>query len=537
MDQDRARDLLGNLLERASSTIEKTFLTTREIEAIAVLLGEYARFPTAHTSSVTTAIPASKAPAQLRVDSVSEIDIPEHAMLCIDFGTSFSKAFASIDNGDNRPQLIDLAIGDGSTGSRLTSQSELFIDDGRVFFGSQARKQLDDTQSSADRLIDSIKQFVTLNSDVSTLGAARMDNVQDPTQQFSKRDILVMYLAHLMSLTEGALNEKGMSANVRRRFTHPAWKDGSKAKNESEMRLLMAEAIVLARSAKDDFTKSISVTNARGLLDSLKTLSEDLLPLSLIEKPVREATAAGAGALLATKEHARETFLIVDVGAGTTDVAGFICVNNPERDRPVLFEITGAADAKNMAGNSLDNILQKIVLEKSALAPTTEEYKAASLALRRNKRIYKEQIFKSGSVLIQLPTDEIVTITLDELLSYQPVIAFTKTIVDMIAKSAAVVAGDATRINLVATGGGSSLPLFKDLVENGADYGEKHIAFTMRDSIADGVRETNPDLVDAFPQIAVALGGALPLLPEQRMDVPAGLSATPRRQITPAYKS
>lgn len=537
MENERARDLLQNLLERASTSAEKTFLTTREIEALRVLLGDDTSASDSTGPASQAKISIAKTPVQLRIEDVTKSEIPENALLCVDFGTSFSKAFASLDHKNSRPELIDLPIGDGSTGSRLTSQSEILIDTGRIYFGPHARRRLDETQSSADRLVDSIKQFITLNSDVSTLSAARMDGTQDPEQRFSKRDILVLYLAHLMTITEGALVEKGFSINIRRRFTHPAWKDASKQKNESEMRLLMAEAIVLSRSAGSAFAANMAVEDARVLLDSLKAVSQDLLPLVLIDQPVREATAAGAGALLATRENARESFLIVDVGAGTTDVAGFICVNNPERERIGLFEITGAANAKNMAGNLLDNILLKLVLEKSGLTANTEEYRAASLALRRSKRFYKEQLFTTGNVLIELPTDEIISVQLDDFLAYEAVINFTNSIVEMIAKSAIVVAGDAPRINLVATGGGSSLPLFKDLVENGANFDGKHVAFTMRDSIVAGIRETNPELVNAFPQIAVALGGSLPELPEQRSNVARGLVVTPKRQMTPAYKS
>src|SRR5262249_48356995 len=157
-----------------------------------------------------------------------------------------------------RLDLIDLPIGDGSTGSKLTTPSELFIDDDQIYFGGRARKQLEDTQAPTDRLVDSIKQFITLNSDVSLLGKTKIPTSQDPTQSFSHRDILVLYLAHLMHITEAALTAKGLSANVKRRFAHPAWKSGNKDKNEKQMRQMMAEAIVLARTA-DAFGDSISV--------------------------------------------------------------------------------------------------------------------------------------------------------------------------------------------------------------------------------------------------------------------------------------
>ena len=92
----------------------------------------------------------------------------------------------------------------------------------------------------------------------------------------------------------------------------------------------MAEAILLARSGIPDFAESIAVADARVLLQQLAVLDPKLLPQQLIAEPVREATAAGAGAILKTPEHKRETYLVIDVGAGTTVCRVFICVNNPE---------------------------------------------------------------------------------------------------------------------------------------------------------------------------------------------------------------
>jgi molecular chaperone DnaK len=468
VDKALANDLLMNLLERATTATDKTFLTTREIEALATLLDAKIVPPGVVGDEKFTS------PGQPRVligiSSINVEEVDDDIMVCVDFGTSFSKAFASIQKGTDRPELIDLPIGDGSTGSTLTTPSELMIDEGRIYFGTYARKQLDDTQASPDRLIDSIKQFITLNSDISLLDKIKTDISQDPTQSFSRRDILVLYLSHLMRLTETALAAKGLTANVRRRFAHPAWKTASKEKNENEMRIMMAEAIILARSVGDSLTQSIPVADARALLDQLKGLNKESLPLNLIHDPVREATAAGAGALLATAEDRREIYLIVDIGAGTTDVAGFICVNNTNWDRSRLFEITGAADAKNMAGNVLDTALQKFILEKSALVSDSEEYRAAAMSVRRDRRVLKEQLFNSGEVIVPLPTDENVMVTLEEFQAYAPVVTFSRQIREMVSKSAAVVSGDASRINLVATGGGAALPIIKELADEGVTF-------------------------------------------------------------------
>jgi hypothetical protein len=104
------------------------------------------------------------------------------------------------------------------------------------------------------------------------------------------------------------------------------------------MKTMMAQAVVLSRSLGDELLTGLPVPKARQALDELKNLKAEL-PYLLIAEPVREATAAGAGALLGIEEHKREAYIIVDVGAGTTDVAGCYCVNNPEWDRPRVFEV------------------------------------------------------------------------------------------------------------------------------------------------------------------------------------------------------
>ncbi len=524
MDATRARDLLENLLERATLSSDKVFLTSKEVSALAVLLG--------NDESVAGSSISSQGPTLTPVN-VAQEEILADAMLCVDFGTSFSKAFVSLGNED--PELVDLPIGD--EGSRLTTPSELFIDDGQIYFGPGARRRWDDIQAPTDRLIDSIKQFITLNADVSVLGERPMTSAKDPGQKFSQRDIVLLYLGHLMALTERALAEKGFSSNIKRRFTHPAWKDGSREQNEHEMRRLMAEAVLLARSAPAEFSSKMPVATARRLLDQLAAVDSEALPNVLIGEPVREATAAGAGALLATREGEREVYLVLDIGAGTTDVAGFYCVNNPNHHRMRVFEITLAADARNMAGNALDSALQKLVMEKSGLSQESEEAHLASHNLRRQIRAYKERLFDNESVIVELATDQTIEIDLKEFLAFGPVVNINAKIKDLVAQSAIVVAGDRARINLVATGGGAGLPLVRELGNAGVNRDGQHIDLRLIDAMPSDVRANYPDWVDPYPQIAVALGGSLPNLPEQRSNVGTAISQAPRRTLAPQYRS
>lgn len=377
---------------------------------------------------------------------------------------------------------------------------------------------------------------MTLGKDVSHLGKIKLHAVQDPSQSFFQSDILTLYLAHLMYLTKTALESKNVSKNTLRRFAHPAWKDTHKEGNENAMKIMMAQAIVLARSLKDKLLVSMSVVEARAALDEMQTLDHSKLPLNLIDRPVREATAAGAGALLGGRPNSREPYLIIDVGAGTTDVAGCICRTNDEWERPRVWEVTSAADAIKSAGNILDDALLKLALQKCGLFAGSAEYQAAAISVRRDKRLYKEQLFDNGSVVIEMPTGDIVTIELPEFLGYPPVVDFTQRIRALVGKAAIAVAGDYNQVNLVATGGGATLPMIRDLAEEGAEYDGRRVSIFWRESIPDGVAEEYPDLVAPYSQIAVALGGCLPILPEQRANIGHGISGAPKTVLMPSYK-
>ncbi|RWN47564.1 MAG: hypothetical protein EOS03_08580 [Mesorhizobium sp.] len=540
MDKERAKDLLMNLLERATSG-ERTFLTSREVEALKLLLLEAEQSstgtaPVVHSFGSRTSKTATPKVYKLALDLGTVQNEDANSIVCLDFGTSFSKAFATLTKAGSI-RHVELPIGDGSSGSRLTTPSELLIADGKIFFGSKARQYIEDTQMSTEAIIDSIKQFITLGKEVSKLSAARLPAIQDKNSSLTQRDVLVLYLAHLMHLTETALAGAGLPKNLLRRFAHPAWKDQSKDENAREMRRLMAEAIVLARSVGADLADAVELTSALTLLEQLKTLSEELLPVALIGEPVREATAAGAGALLSTPENTRQAYLIIDVGAGTTDVAGFICVNNPDWDKARVFEISTASTAMNKAGNMLDQILHKHILDKSSLTQDTTEYRSASLDIRRQRRALKEQLFAEGRLLVLLPTDEAVEVELATFLNLPQMRDFSKTLHDLVAQSAAVVAGPASRIKLVATGGGSRLPFVTKLAEDGVQFEQRHIHFDLVEAMPSALAETNPELSEAFPQVAVAFGGSLPELPEQRSSVPTGIEDAPKRFIAPMYKS
>lgn len=534
MDDAVARGILFSLVERAETSSEKVFLTSHDVAAIRALLqGQTA------VDAVAPPTPPTQPNDHIPLHVFESSEHVKDALLCVDFGTSFSKAFATIDNGFVIPTIIDLPIGGTSEGEEnLITPSEMLIDGGKIYFGKSARILFDSSSAKDSRLIDSFKQYMTLESDVAILGKSRLTEQQDPDQKFSRRDILVLFLAYLNYLAERELIRKGYTADFRRRFAHPAWNASLSKANEAEMGKMMAEAVLIGRSIGDQFDGAVQTSTARALLDSIHEYGHDL-PYFLIGDPVREATAASAGALLGVRENSRETFVVVDIGAGTTDVAGGVCVNNPDWDRPRVFEIEPAASATKQAGNVLDQALVRLCLLKSSLEPNTTEYSVAAEALRRQRRVYKERLFDSGTIAVELPTDEVVQVSLDEFLQTDLVQTFVSKLKELVAEAACAVVGDEDHVVLIATGGGAHLPFVKQIADSGVNCGKglKRVRFEMREPILPDLAELYPDLERPYPQIAVALGGALPSLPEQKASMKEGLTKTPPMHIAPMYKS
>ena len=130
----------------------------------------------------------------------------------------------------------------------------------------KARERFDAVEAAQDRLIDSLKQFITLTIDVTDLHRRKLTPSQDPAGELTQRDALVLYLAHLNLCAERALESRKINSNVERRYTHPAWTGAVFQKNSSQMRWIMAEAIALSRIFPDNLLESVSLTIVRPML-------------------------------------------------------------------------------------------------------------------------------------------------------------------------------------------------------------------------------------------------------------------------------
>lgn len=537
MNKAIAGVVLKSLLERFDKSSD-VFLTSVEAECLRAILDlepvevvDVVDAPMPPAVEPTIEIPAFTCPTPEAID--------EDHLMCLDFGTSFSKAFAcSVDDTDDVPELFPLAFGTNAFGDpELLLPSELFVDAGELYLGAAARAHFNAVEATQDRLIDSPKQFITLTKDVTDLHRRKLEESQEPSGTLTQRDALVLYLAHLNLCAEQALRGQGLSVDLRRRYAHPAWTSDHFKDNSEAMRRIIAEAIALARCCGHDLASNLPVEKAFKIVQLARKAQNDELPFGLIDVPVLEATAAGAGALIGTPARRRVPYVILDIGAGTTDVAGCICVNNPSRDRVTVAEVRPAARAINQAGNMIDNALLKKIMDKSGLADGTVEYRRVYAALKRTIRGDKEVLFTDGTLSVGLVTGDVVDIELDDFLEHPVVKALFKKITDLVADAAFCVAGNERTVNVTATGGGAGLPVVKALDGIWIERDGRRVQLSLAEPMPSKLRESYPQLINPYRQVAVAVGGALPNLPVQVNSIEEGISDPGKRYIAPIYRS
>jgi molecular chaperone DnaK (HSP70) len=139
--------------------------------------------------------------------------------------------------------------------------------------------------------------------------------------------------------------------------------------------------------------------------------------------------------------------------------------------------------------------------------------------LRREAPRIKEDLFRRTEVTEQLPNGQFVRASLDELLQRAPIQSFAEELWMRFSETLST-AVEFTRgltpppdvIDIILTGGGSELPMVRELIRR-AEREQQYPVMRM-DAAPQWARAAS--WKTAFPQLAVAVGGAMPVMPEQR---------------------
>lgn len=438
--------------------------------------------------------------------------------VCLDFGTAFSKA--SVYLGGDRPAreaVRALAIGaiSGADDTLLTP-SVMFVDRGRIMFGPPAlacaRRDI-----SSDR--DPILSFKVILAarDLDPALQLKVKPSVDPTGTLRHRDALVLYLAHLDQLIGAAIRSDDdlpdALISAPRRYTSPIWRTRGEA--DRTMARLFDEAAFISARLGDMLIhpEGASIAQCKDALDK----AEQTLGIGQLEAGVFEAHAAAA-AYGAFAKTPRQFMLVLDMGAGTTDLAAFERV--VDMQEPVLAEIVGARQSCGFAGDEVDQILANLIMEKSKLRQRADQ---ATLwrALQLSARSLKRDLFRNGKCVFN-HAGKSIALRQSELQSASRFKDFSRSLTSICAASLGPVVARAKEkgadgVSILLAGGGAHLPFVRAIAAGASAQAGQGLSVDIEAFGADWYLPNGFDtnLLAAFPQVAISLGGALAHLTDE----------------------
>lgn len=474
-----------------------------------------------------TAAPASPqvipAPSPRRPErplNLASIDAkpPSDILFCLDFGTAQSKAFAFA-----KGRYVPLALGRRAKEEPLIYpvHSSIWIADDRIFFGRSAIAQsLNDTTGERGRL-DSLKQELIQGQASGSLDKIPLERSFNPTNvPLTYDDAITLYLAFLTFLACAELEANQLPRYVRRRFALPAFEPDRRAWGEKMLADMLARAQIIADTFGAELLNGINAVDAKSVLDRVK---EHARPSDLVGEGVLEPLAAG-GSRLKQDHEIRGLALVIDVGAGTTDFGLFLVVENPGRDIFSAWPIQGGTLAIPIAGDALDGALRQQILARAGMYPFNPqdpEHRRVNVRLSLERRLFKESLFRDRTLTFSLANGFRDTITLDQFLGAPEVEVFTKgienglkTVLEGVDASVAEERYRAAGLSVVLTGGGAGLPMVKKLAAGTTTI--HGVGFTTRslDTVPGAISRLG--LTGDYPQLAVAIGGSLPELLDEK---------------------
>ncbi len=429
--------------------------------------------------------------------------------LCIDFGTAHSKAAAAPAGAWSRfepSQVRPLMVGAHEEGGNaFLLDSAVFVAESNLLFG---RSAIAAANASIGKKRMALKSFKTLLS-VSDLDRALNTNAPlsiDPHRLFQMRDLIVLYLAYLLEAVEQSSATDPLLADVDSisyRYAAPAWRSGDSAG--------MHESIVRLFGEADAFREAVGE----------KLLAPEGLPLKLIEKHlpkaqaqavpfdmglIFEATAAAAYTSIGL-EDAGSHFIVVDMGAGTTDIAALA------RLGPRTLELPEARVTLKQAGDFIDQVIANRVLESASWARSTSEQSELWSVLMRQMRDIKETLFADGRAALRIKGKQI-SVNMRDVEKAADFRLFYKNLADAYTHALAVVRDDAgargrTEVQAVAVGGGAAAPFIQDLIRKRAVRSTPRVLPRPATPEWAHASEFRGNLAPVFPQLAISIGGAL----------------------------
>lgn len=472
-------------------------------------------------------------------DSPTDPDV----MLCLDFGTAMSKAFASVKPYEH----LELELGAAAGRAGHTLPSSVFIgDDGKAYFGFEAIDLSQDLVESGRERLDSIKGWLSLRREGDLDGeSCVLGKLLNPTAfRLTQGDLIRVYLAYLtdmagLAMARHSIEGKKIQRYALRRFARPCWPDQAQATwADAQMRSMMAEAQILADTFSGRWGGGIDVAELKAAVEQLKSLSKK--PDYLIVAGVPEPVAVAAGAF-EDMENLRDAFMVVDVGAGTTDFGLFVSTRRPGEEEVRVFQVPASIQGLMQAGDKVDGMLRVYIAQKESIDTADNAGRMNMADLGRRIRGLKEALFKAGKLEYALADGTVGHVSLDEFLADERIGRFGSAVEAGFIKSLQALdeswlrflSGQGVRLRVVLAGGSSQLPMMKALAKGSIQVNGFEIRREEASPRPQWMDDASEELQAVYPQLAVAIGGSAEHMPETLTAPPTfGGGTTQSRYVT-----
>lgn len=444
--------------------------------------------------------------------------------LCIDFGTAFSKAavapstsWSAFDPAQVRP----LMLGGPGQGNSFLLDSAVFVDDDRILFGAAAVARAEALAGQKRMALKSFKTLLSV-SDLERALNTGLPRSLDPHRVFVQRDLIVLYLAYLSAAIGRAcaadpVLTRGVTFDCR--YAAPAWRSGDSAGNHDIVVRLFGEGDAVRAALGSEILShhGVPIKTALDAVTAARTADTSNAQMGLIY----EATAAAAYTSIGLADSASH-LIVVDMGAGTTDIAAMTQTGGP------LQELPEARVTLKQAGDFVDRVIANIALEACPELKTPQRQAELWRSMFQSMRDIKESLFLDGRVAFR-HEGRTITITLKDLERDEDFREFAANL-ERAYEHGLIVARDHAKreksrdLQAVAVGGGAFAPFIQKLIRKKPPSAGR-IKVKPRPATPDWAHapEFGGNLAPVFPQLAIAIGGAL--APESMLAVRAGASA------------
>jgi molecular chaperone DnaK (HSP70) len=416
--------------------------------------------------------------------------------ICVDFGTSSIRAAV---RASAAGEVWVCRLGDAFQSSidSASIPSACFIGvDGTICFGQEAlRRGL--IGEPAILYEASPKRWLT---------EANIDDLEAPAVQnhgFTRLDLISGLLAQAWGAILSEMDD--IPSNPALRIAHPVWTKQARGRR-SALEKILRDSLEMAGQTNQPMTIVRYAELVRGLSSVARNESD-----IDVEEPV-----AAALHIHGANRHYREVCMLVDVGAGTTDIATFVSQTPTLHGSDALIF---AADpiSVNAAGDVIDRALVNLIQERSPAARVG----AIAADLQRRQRSLKQDLFDSTQVVFDRTS-----VTLDELearADIQNMASLISSAVTRQLKDAEIrlkvfrSIGAEGHINVVFAGGGARIRFIEKAVRKGVEDGPLRMPVHIDRRALEDAR-----LPADSARLAVCMGGITPKgsWPKTRMDEP-----------------